>query len=404
MPEISYDDTELTPSGGRKMQGARALLTVASLFVVIAGLRFAAPLLIPVVSAFFLAVLSYPMMGWLMRKRVPHIAALLITVATIVVILGLMGWAAYGLLKNFASEVPGYVAKLKFLVENFAAWMELKAGVDGAVKAIAEFNLQSLVDLATTQDVMKQLASYAFGTFGAVAIFLGSLVAVLIVLMFTLMEAPGTQNRVELVRRAGGPDLSLLMNSASDVQKYLGVKTLMSAGTGLLAFLWCLLFGLKYPLLWGILAFVFNFIPAVGSTAAAVPAIIEGLVTNGPGCAIGVALGFGAINFCLDSLLQPMLLGRKFGISGLVIVLSVVFWGWMWGPIGMFLAVPLTMMIKVLLENTKEFRWVSAAMAKKKVKRGEVVLETPDVIDDELLGSGAATEPPRRIQPSGSPG
>jgi predicted PurR-regulated permease PerM len=133
----------------------------------------------------------------------------------------------------------------------------------------------------------------------------------------------------------------------------------------------------------------------VGSTAAAIPAIIEGLVTNGPGCAIGVTIGYGIINFALDSLLQPMLLGRRFGISGLVVVLSVVFWGWVLGPVGMFLAVPLTMMIKVLLENTHEFRWVSAAMAKKKVKRGEVVLETPEMVGAELLGGGAATEPPR---------
>jgi predicted PurR-regulated permease PerM len=242
---------------------------------------------------------------------------------------------------------------------------------------------------------MKGIAGAGVSTFGTVAIFLATLIGILVVLMFILMEAPGTYSRVDLVRHAGGPDFSLLLNSASDIQKYLGVKTLISAATGVAAYAWCLIFGLKFPLLWGIVAFVFNYIPAVGSTAAAIPAIIEGLVTNGPGCAIGVTIGYGIINFALDSLVQPMLLGRRFGISGLVVVLSVVFWGWLWGPVGMFLAVPLTMMIKVLLENTHEFRWVSAAMAKKKVKRGEVVLETPETVDADLLGGGAATEPPR---------
>jgi AI-2 transport protein TqsA len=393
---VSYDDEpESVPPVARKMQGSRALLTVASLFVVIAGLKIAAPLLVPIAVAFFLAILSYPMMAWLMRKSVPHMVALLTTVASIVVVLGLMGWAAYGLMKSFATEVPAYLFKLKLIVENVAAWLEVKAGVDGAVKAVADFNLQSVIDLATPQLVMKDIPSYAFGTFGTVAIFMASLIAVLVILLFILMEAPGTNSRVDLVRHAGGPDLSLLMNSASDIQKYLGVKTLISAATGLLAFTWCWLFGLKYPLLWGIMAFLFNYIPAVGSTAASIPAIIEGLVTNGPACAIGVTIGYGVINFCLDNFLQPMLLGRKFGISGLVIVLSVVFWGWLWGPVGMFLAVPLTMMIKVLLENTHEFRWVSTAMAKKKVKRGEVVLETPEIVDADLLGGGAATEPPR---------
>lgn len=391
---VSYDEPESPTIGMRKMQGARALLTVASLFVVIAGLRVAAPFLVPIAVAFFLAVLSYPMMNWLMRKRVPHMVALLLTAGSIVIVIGLVAWAGYGLLKNFAMEMPGYLTRLKIYVEDTASWMEVRGGVDGAVKAVAQFNLQSLIDLATNQDVMKELASYAGATFGTLAIFLASLIAVLVLLMFILMEAPGSHSRVELVRMAGGPDFSLLLNSATDIQKYLGVKTLISLATGLAAFLWCLLFGLKYPLLWGILAFLLNYIPAVGSTAAAIPAIIEGLVTNGPGCAIGVSIGYGIINFSLDNFLQPMLMGRRFGISGLVIVLSVIFWGWLWGPIGMFLAVPLTMMIKVLMENTQEFRWVSAAMAKKKVKRGEIVLETPEIIDAELLGGGAATEPP----------
>ena len=97
----------------------------------------------------------------------------------------------------------------------------------------------------------------------------------------------------------------------------------------------------------------------------------------------------------LDNFVQPLLLGRRFGLSILVVVLCVLFWGWLWGLIGIILAVPLTMILKVVLDNSEEFRWVSAAMAKKKVKRGEIVLETPEMIEAELLGGGAATEPPR---------
>lgn len=392
---VPYEESENHPAEPRIMQGARGLITVACLFIVIAGLKVGAGFLIPIAMAFFLAVLSFPLMNWLMRRRVPHFVALFLTVGVIVLAVGLIGWAGYGLLKSFQGEVPGYLVKLKTYVEDTAAWLELRGGVDGAVKAVAQFNLQSLIDLAANQDVMTNIASVAGSTFGTLATFLASIIVVLVVLMFTLMEAPGTHSRAELVRQAGGPDIRILMQSATDIQKYLGVKTLISAVTGLLAFIWCLIFGLKYPLLWGILAFLFNYIPAVGSTAAAIPAIIEGLVTHGPGCAIGVSIGYGIINFGLDNFLQPMLLGRRFGISGLVIVLSVIFWGWMWGPIGMFLAVPLTMMCKVVLENTQEFRWVSTAMAKKKVKRGEIVLETPEFDDAELLGGGAATEPPR---------
>lgn len=377
------------------MQGARALVTIACFFIVAAGLKAAAGLLIPLAVAFFLSVLSFPLMAWLMKKRVPHFVALFLTVGVIVLVVGLLGWAGYGLLRSFQGEVPLYLTKLKTNIDEAAVWMETVGGVQGAVKAVEQFNLQSLIDLATQQDVMTNIAAFAGTTFGTVATFLASLVAVLVVMLFILMEAPGTSSRAEVVHQAGGPDLSVLMQSTTDIQKYLGVKTLISALTGLLAFLWCLMFGLKYPLLWGILAFLFNFIPAVGSAAASIPAIIEALVTHGPGCAIGVSIGYAIINFGLDNFLQPMLVGRRFGISGLVIVLSVIFWGWLWGAVGMFLAVPLTMMVKVVLENTQEFRWVSVAMAKKKVKHGEVVLETPEFDEVDLLGGGAATEPPK---------
>lgn len=377
------------------MQGMRALITLACAVVVIAGLKAGASFFAPLVVAFFMAVLSYPLMAWLMSKRVPHVVALFITVGVIVLGIGLVGWAGYDLLKSLSKELPTYLVKLKGIVEESALWLEKDLGVVGAIKAVEEFNLQSVVEMGKQKDVMQQLASFVTGTFGTVAFVLGICIIVLVLMMFLLMEAPGTQSRAEVVRNAGGPDFTMLMQSASDIQKYLGVKTLISIATGLLAFIWCWLFDLKYPLLWGILAFLFNYVPAVGSTAASVPAIIEALVNHGPGSAIGVGIGYALINFGLDNFLQPMLMGRKFGISGLVVVLSGLFWFFVWGPIGMFLAVPLTMMMKVILENTNEFRWISVAITKKKVRHGEVVLETQEFDDAELLGGGAATEPPR---------
>jgi len=377
------------------MKGGRALLTLAGLFVVVAGLKMGSSFFVPIAVAFFLSVLSYPIMAWLISKRIPHVVALIVTVGVIALSVGLTIYAGTSLLKSFLSEFPGYLTKLKGFVDSSAVWLEKEGGMEGTVAAVEQFNLQSLIDLVREQVGVNNLASFAGTTFGTVATFLAGMVIVLVIMVFILMEAPGTNSRAAVVRQAGGPDLSILVQSAGDIQKYLGVKTLISLLTGLLAALLCWGFGLKYPVLWGILAFVFNYIPAVGSTVAGLPAILEALAQHGLGSAIGVGIGYAAINFCLDSLIQPMLIGRRFGISGLVIVLSVIFWGWLWGAIGMFLAVPLTMMIKVILENTQEFRWISIAMAKKKVKHGEVMLNGLDIEDDGLLGSGAATEPPR---------
>jgi AI-2 transport protein TqsA len=286
-----------------------------------------------------------------------------------------------------------YVDRLLGYVSNIGAWLE-KQGMTGAQKSLTELvDVRQLTEFITSQDALASLGSAVGSTFGTLASVAVGIVMVIILEIFILMEVHGTQGRIQAVKMAGGPDLGHLVNSAGDVQKYLGIKTLISALTGLLAGVLCWILGLKYPLLWAILAFVFNFIPAVGSTAACIPAVIEGLVQDGVGTAIGIAIGYGGINFCLDNFVQPALLGRRFGISPLVIILSVIFWGWLWGPVGMFLAVPLTMVGKVFLDNSEEFRWLSVAMSKKKIKDGEVRLEDFD-FEGETIGSGASTEPP----------
>lgn len=393
---MSPDHEEPEKSIPWSQRGSRMLLTIASLFIVLAGLRAAAGILVPIVYAFFLAVLSFPLLRLLVRKRVPFIVALGTTLLMNLGVLAGIIFLAVRLLMSFNKDIPRYLRGLQSSMNEFAVWLQ-DNGVNDAKSTIdSMFDWNQLIGYATQQDVVTRLGSMLGSTFGTVATFLAGLIMVLILMMFMLMEAQGTERRLVAVRQAGGPDLSGLLRSATDIQKYLGVKTLISALTGALAGVWCWFFDLQYPLLWAILAFVFNYIPAVGSSAASIPAIIEALVQHGSGTAIGVAIGYGLVNFCLDNFVQPQLLGNRFGISAIVVVLSVIFWGWLWGPMGMFMAVPLTMVIKVLLDNNEEFRWISIAMAQKKIRRGEVEVVGYDIVDGELLGAGASTETPGR--------
>lgn len=380
-----------------RQKGFRLLLALGCLIIVLAGMKAAAGILVPIAFAMFLAVLSYPLMAWLTNRRVPHILALGLTVSLNIGVLAGMLNAAIHLIVQFQRDFrETYVHKLREYVNEVGVWLEAQ-GVEGA-KASAEtlFDWKTLTDYVGNQDVMATVGGALGTTFGTLASIAVGVGMVIILQIFILMEAQGTKRRIIAVKLAGGPDMSYLLHSASDVQKYLGIKTAVSALTGIMAGGWCWALGLEYPLLWAILAFVFNFIPAVGSTAACIPAIIEALVTGGAGSAVILGLGYGGINFFLDNFVQPALLGRRFGISPLVIILSVIFWGWMWGPVGMFLAVPLTMVVKVLLDNSDEFRWLSVAMSKKKVKGGEVQLSDFDLtlLEDEMLGGGASTEPP----------
>jgi predicted PurR-regulated permease PerM len=391
-----FQEHDQTVSWGHK--GSQAVVTLACLVVVLAGMKIAAGVLVPIVYAFFLAVLSYPLVRWLRRHRVPAALALGATMLVNLSLLAGLITVGVRLLISFWADLPRYLRGLERYLNDAAAWLETN-GVEGAKATVTGiFDWNTIIGYAAQQDVMKSLTGLVGTTFGTLATVLASFIMMLIVMMFILMETHGTQSRLHAVHLSGGPDFGGLLRSASDIQKFLGVKTLISALTGLLAGFWCWFFDLQYPLLWALLAFLMNYIPAVGSTAASLPAIVEALVQHGTSTAIFVAIGYGGINFCLDNFVQPTLLGNRFGISPLVVILSVIFWGWLWGPLGMFLAVPLTMVLKVLLDNSAEFQWISVAMAKKKVRHGEVEVAGYDLHlnEDETIGSGASTETPGR--------
>jgi AI-2 transport protein TqsA len=196
--------------------------------------------------------------------------------------------------------------------------------------------------------------------------FLGSTLLILILTVFMLSEARMFGRRVNAVLEARGPNLDRLMNSTADIQRYLAMKTVVSLATGVLAGFLCWAAGLDFYILWGILAFALNFIPVLGSIIAGVPPFIVAFLVDGGPSALAVGVGYISINIFLGNFLEPMLMGRRFGLSTLVVIISVLFWGFIWGPVGMFLAVPLTMVLKVMLDNSDELRWIAVAITKEK--------------------------------------
>jgi predicted PurR-regulated permease PerM len=373
-------------------RGFRLLLTAACLVVVLAGMKAAASFFVPVVLAFFLSVLSYPMMRWLREHRVPHWIGVLVTVTVNVGVLVFVIQAGVHLLTRMQHELPYYIKGLKGLLDQGAIWLQNQGAAEAPAMLDQMWDWQGL---GNNQNIVQGLTTIMGSTVGTAASVVSTTTVVMILMVFILMEAVGTRGRLAAVKVAGGPDFGQLLESASDIQKYLVIKTSISIVTGFLAGVWCWMFDLPYAVLWGIVAFLMNYIPAVGSIMAGVPPVLLALVTSGFGSAFGVMLGYLGINTALGTFLEPLLLGRRFGASPLVIVTSVIFWGWMWGPVGMFLAVPLTMMVKMMLGHSDEFRWMAVAMAKKKVKKGEVVLMADFDLDgeeSELLGGGASTE------------
>ena len=223
----------------------------------------------------------------------------------------------------------------------------------------AQDDIKKLLTPEEIGDYFKQNITILLG---GVLDMLKSSFIVLILLVFMLSEARMFARRFESIMEAKGPNLQRMLSATRDIQKYLGIKTMISIATGVLAGLLCWSAGVDFPLLWGILAFALNYIPAVGSIIAGIPPVILALLMHDAKHAIALACGYMVINGFLGNFMEPALLGRRFGLSTVVVVVSVLFWGFIWGPVGMLLAVPLTMMVKVALDNSYELRWLGVAI------------------------------------------
>jgi len=143
------------------------------------------------------------------------------------------------------------------------------------------------------------------------------------------------------------------------VNNYLAIKTLVSLGTGVVVAIWVWALGIDFPVIWGLLAFLLNFIPNLGSIISAVPPMLLGYIQFGIGRALLVGAGYGVVNLLFGNIVEPKFMGRKLGLSTLVVFLSLVFWGWVWGPVGILLSVPMTMVVKIALESRPSTHWIS---------------------------------------------
>jgi AI-2 transport protein TqsA len=346
-------------------RAGHALLLCGAVVLMVAGLKAAQSFFLPVFLAFFVATVSFPITAWLRSRRVPRSIAVLLTVLVDfafiagIIVLGvtLVGDLQQKWNEKYAAEVSQQIrAGSESLAATLEKW-EVKDAKE-KIQLAVENNLANLQNIR-----FERVWDLGTGLLGRVVGFFGTTMVVLILTVFMLSEARMFGRRLEAVSLARGPNIRRLLSATRDIQRFLAIKTVVSLVTGLLAGLLCWAAGLDFYVLWGILAFALNFIPVVGSIVAGVPPTVLALFVAGWPNALLVAGGYLLINNFLGNFIEPMLVGRRFGISTLVVVLAVMFWGWVWGPLGMLLAVPLTMLIKVMLDSSEEFRWIAVAIS-----------------------------------------
>ena len=345
--------------------GLRFLLAAACIVVVVAGLRTAADLVLPFLIAVFLAVVNIPLLNWLVRLRVPKPLAVLLTVLAVASVIGMLVGLMAQSVNQLTEVIPRYRARA---VELGASLTALAASRDLPVEEWREqWQSASLATFGTADTLGTVIGNT--GVIVATAVrtvggFLSNAFMVFLTVVFILFEAAGFTEKIRLAFGAGRDPFAQLGRISSQIQTYLATKAMVSAATGVFIGIWVALVGLDFPVLWGVVAFMFNFIPTLGSIFAAVPAVLLAILQPdlGVGSVLLVAAGYFVVNVVFGNVVEPMLMGRRLGLSTLVIFASLVFWGWVWGPVGMLFSVPLTMVVKIALENTADLRWAAVML------------------------------------------
>lgn len=330
----------------RKATASHIMLTLAAFVIVVAGMRAAATILVPFLLAAFIAIISAPPMFWLQRKGIPKWLSLLIVIFGIV----LIGWLIVALvsssIKSFTNDLPMYDAKLRALTNTIKTQMEALGMDTSGLEMTEYFNPGAAMKLvATGLSSLKTALTNGF--------------LILMTVIFILIEASGLPLKLRTIVGNAEDALINFDKFISNVKQYMAIKTVISLITGIVIAIWLAVLGVDYPLLWGLLAFLLNYVPSIGSIIAAIPAVLLTIIQLGLAQAVAAATGYLVVNVVMGNFIEPRFMGQSLGLSTLVVFLSLIFWGWVLGPIGMLLSVPLTMTAKIALDSREETRWLS---------------------------------------------
>jgi AI-2 transport protein TqsA len=325
------------------------MLILASFVIIIAGMKAAEAIVVPFLLAAFLAIITSPPFIWMQKKGVPKVLALLFIIVAFLSVLFLIGMLIGTSVNDFTSNLPFYQEKLTNQTQALISWLVEKNYVK------PDFQLTKILNPAAVLNVVANALNQISGIFAD-----GFLI--LFTVIFMSLEINTLPRKLKKVFNNPDKSLSQVNEIYQNINRYIGIKTLTSLGTGVLVYIFLLIVGVDYPLLWGVLAFVLNYIPTIGSIIAVVPPLLLSLVQLGFIEAIVVLAGYLTINTIIGNILEPKFMGMGLGLSTLVVFLSLVFWGWVLGPIGMILSVPLTITIKIALDSSEETRWLAVML------------------------------------------
>jgi predicted PurR-regulated permease PerM len=324
----------------------RALVTVAAIVVIAAGLKASQEVVVPILLAAFIATIAAPPVFWLERRRIPEGLAIIGVMVTVVVALIGVAMLVVRSGNAFTDRLPFYQQRITELMGELVTWLSSWGlNLNGDV-ALSAFNPATALDLAG--NLLKGLGGVMSDSF-----------FILLTVIFILAEASSFPRKLAAVLKNPDRDMGYFNRFGENINRYIAIKTSTSLVTGVLVSISLMLIGVDFPVLWGLVAFLLNYVPTIGSFIAAVPAVLLALIALGGGAALATTGCYLFINILMGNVIEPRYMGKGLGLSTLVVFLSLVAWGALLGPVGMFLSVPLTMTAKIALEAHPSTTWLA---------------------------------------------
>ena len=336
----------MTELSKNPVKTSQLLLMLACFVIIVAGMQAAESIIVPFLLAIFISIIASPPFFWLQNRGVPKSISLLLVIVIFLIFISLIGLLIGTSVNDFTSKLPFYQQKLQQQTQGAIAWLTEKKFIEPDFQISKVFNPGSILNIIG--NALNQLSNLFANGF-----------LILLTVIFMMLEV--TSLPVKFKKIFSNPDASIarVQSISENINKYIAIKTWISIGTGLLVYFLLLIVGVDYPLLWAVLAFALNYIPTIGSIIALIPPLLLTIIQLGFINAMIVLLGYLVINTIMGNILEPKFMGKGLGLSTLVVFISLLFWGWVLGPIGMLLSVPLTITIKIALDSSDETRWLA---------------------------------------------
>lgn len=318
----------------------------ACFIVIIAGIMQAQAMIAQGLMSLFIGIICVQPIRWMESKKVPQGLAIAIVLVAMMSLFFGFGGLIGGSLTSFSKEAPQYADNLKEMGDS----MITELNSHGIEISTDEFS-----NIINPGRVMSMTA----GFLGQLGGFMGNALTIFFLVLFLLLEMDSIVTKIRAVVSDEKDTGEYLGEIMSNIRNYLSIKTLTSLMTGILIWVALLIIGVDYAILWALIAFLLNYIPNIGSILAALPAVLFSVIQLGPIGALWTTVVFVAVNMAVGNVVEPKMMGKGLGLSTFIIFFALIFWGFVLGTIGMFLSVPLTMIIKIILAHNPKTKSIA---------------------------------------------